>query len=226
MSEGVLEYRFSRRARRTIGITVDASGVRVSAPLRAPWRDIEAFLRQKERWIVAKLAHWSSAPRPATLRGEAGETLPLFGITRLLVVREGPREVRDEPDRIIVSGSRHVLPRLVAWLKERALAALRPRVGYYAALLGRATPPVSLSNARTQWGVCSRSGGIRLNWRLVHLEPGLADYVVAHEIAHLAELNHSKRFWRVVESLYPTWQEARTRLRLADASLPILRTRR
>ena len=78
-----------------------------------------------------------------------------------------------------------------------------------------------MSNARTQWGVCTAGGTIRLSWRLVHIEPALADYVVAHETAHLVELNHSRRFWTLVERLYPGWQEARERLELAGAALPI-----
>ena len=64
---------------------------------------------------------------------------------------------------------------------------------------------------------------IRLSWRLVHVAPTLADYVVAHEVAHLVELNHSRRFWSVVSELYPAWREARERLELAGASLPILK---
>jgi predicted metal-dependent hydrolase len=82
---------------------------------------------------------------------------------------------------------------------------------------------VTLSHARTQWGVCTAEGAIRLSWRLVHIDPGLADYVVAHEVAHLVELNHSRRFWDVVAGLYPGWYQARERLELAGASLPIIR---
>jgi predicted metal-dependent hydrolase len=66
-----------------------------------------------------------------------------------------------------------------------------------------AVPPVRLSNARSEWGSCNHKGEIRLNWRLIQLPPALADYVVAHEVAHLVELNHSRRFWALVESLMP-----------------------
>jgi hypothetical protein len=66
-------------------------------------------------------------------------------------------------------------------------------------------------------------GTIRLNWRLVHLPPELGDYVVAHEVAHLVEMNHSKRFWGLVSGLYPAWREARERLELAGASIPIIK---
>jgi len=83
-------------------------------------------------------------------------------------------------------------------------------------------PPVRLSNARTRWGSCSSLSGIRLHWRLVHLPPELIDYVVAHEVAHLREMNHSPRFWAVVESVCPAWRTGRARLRQAAASLPVI----
>ena len=220
-----VEYRFARRRRRTIGITVDASGLAVSAPLRAPWRDIEAFLHHKQGWIVAKLDEWARLPRPAVVLGASGDSLPLFGTPVTLEVRPGRRAVHREPERLLVStpSPSRVVKILVGWLKAQALEALAPRADHYAACLELAPPRVSLSNARTQWGVCTEGGAIRLSWRLVHLEPALADYVVAHEVAHLVELNHSKRFWGLLARLYPEWREARERLELAGASLPIIR---
>jgi predicted metal-dependent hydrolase len=210
-----VEYRFVRRRRRTLGITVDADGLKVSAPLRAPWRDIEGFVREKEHWILAKLDEWSVAPKPARLRGVSGERLPLFGGMVTLQIRPGP--VKHEDASLCAPN----LSSLVKWLKRAALEALTPRVAHFAALLGQPAPRVAVSNARTQWGVCTEGGSIRLSWRLVHIEPALADYVVAHETAHLVELNHSRRFWTIVERLYPGWQEARERLELAGAALPI-----
>ena len=215
-----VQYRFVRRRRRTLGITVDADGLKVSAPLRAPWRDIEGFVREKERWILAKLDEWAVAPRPAVLRGVSGERLPLFGETLELERHEGP--VRHEGNKLLVSS----LETLVKWLKGAALEALRPRAAHYAALLGRPAPRLEISNARTQWGVCTEDGTIRLSWRLVHIVPALADYVVAHESAHLVELNHSRRFYRLLASLYPDWIAARERLELAGAALPIMNTER
>jgi predicted metal-dependent hydrolase len=215
-----VEYRFVRRRRRTLGITVDADGLKVSAPLRAPWRDIEGFVRAKERWILAKLDEWSRAPRPALLKGAPGERLPVFGESLALERRPGP--VRHEPDTILFD----TIANLVAWLKGAALRALRPRAAHFAAQLGRPAPSVRLSNARSQWGACNENGAIRLSWRLVHVEPALADYVVAHEVAHLVELNHSARFYRVLDSLYPHWPGAREGLELAGAALPLLKETR
>ena len=219
-----IEYRFARRRRRSIGISVDANGLAVSAPLRAPWRDIEAFLLQKERWIVRKLEEWARVPRPPILRGKSGELLLLFGSSVTLEVTTGRRAVRQEPARLLVSApsSQRVAKVLIGWLKSQALDSLTPRAAHYAARLERQPPLVALSNARTQWGVCTEDGAIRLSWRLVHLDPALADYVVAHEVAHLVELNHSKRFWTLLARLYPDWRAARHRLELAGASLPII----
>jgi predicted metal-dependent hydrolase len=212
-----VQYRFVRRRRRTLGITVDGDGLKVSAPLRAPWRDIEGFVREKERWILTKLDEWAHVPRPALLRGVSGERLPLFGEMVELELGEGP--VRRVGDRL----SFNSMHNLVKWLKATALEALRPRAAHFAARLGRPAPRVALSNARTQWGVCTEDGTIRLAWRLVHIEPVLADYVIAHETAHLVHLDHSRRFWAVVAGLYPGWRQAREHLELAGAALPILK---
>ena len=220
-----IEYRFVRRRRRTLGITVDAGGLKIAAPLRAPWREIDRFLREKQRWILAKLDDWARVPRAPVLHGRSGESLPYLGESHTLEVREGARSVLHETGRLVVTAPRpRVLETLMRWLKARALDTLAPRVAYHAARLARPAPRIALSNARTQWGVCAEDGTIRLSWRLIHLEPRLSDYVVVHEVAHLVELNHSKRFWQLVARLYPEWREARERLELAGASLPILRT--
>ena len=220
-----VEYRFARRRRRTLGMTVDAHGLRVAAPLRAPWREIEGFLRDKERWILRKLDEWSRMPRGAHLHGASGEIVPLFGVPQVLDVRHGRRHVERRDGRIVVTVGRRSRPleALVTWLKHEALEAFRPRVAHYATDLGVDVPRVRLSNARTQWGVCTEDGTIRLCWRLVHLEPALTDYVIAHEVAHLVEMNHSRRFWALLGRLYPEWRSARERLELAAATLPFLK---
>ena len=220
-----VEYRFQRRRRRTIGLRVNGDGLTVAAPLRAPWREIEGFLRAKAGWILEKLDERAALGSPVTIFGETGEVLPLRGRPATLVVAKGDRAVLQAGDELRVSlpaphnrGAVRALT--LRWLKARALELLAPRVAHYAARVSLAPPPFSLSNARTQWGVCTAHGRIRLAWRLVHLDPALADYVVAHEVAHLVELNHSKRFWALVEWLYPYWREARERIERDAATLP------
>jgi len=222
-----IEYRFARRRRRTLGISIDGDGMRVALPLRAAWREVEEFLRAKEHWILEKLEEWSKVPRAPLIVGMSGEVVPVFGEPHVLEVHEGRRHVAREGGRLIVSAPRwRALETLVRWMKDQALAALAPRAAHYAARLGRAAPRILVSNARTQWGVCSADGSIRLSWRLAQIEPPLADYVVAHEVAHLVELNHSRRFWNLVASLYPDWRAARESLELAGAALPVMKGKR
>ena len=196
--------------------------------MRAPWRDIESFLHDKERWILGKLEQWAGTPRPSVVHGTSGETIPLFGRTLVLDVRESSgRAVKQHDGRLVVwsPNSRRAVESLLGWLKSRALEALAPRADHFAARLGITAPCVALSSGRSQWGVCVEDGTIRLNWRLVHVAPELADYVVAHEVAHLLEMNHSKRFWKLVTALYPSWREAKERLEREGAGLPVIRPR-
>ena len=109
---------------------------------------------------------------------------------------------------------------LLRGLQQRSLELFTNRVEAFCLRLGRPMPAVGLSNARTRWGSCSSRSGIRLHWRLIHLPLPLIDYVVAHEVAHLVEMNHSPRFWSVVESLYPGHVAARQALRQVAAALP------
>ncbi|HUN69597.1 MAG TPA: SprT family zinc-dependent metalloprotease [Burkholderiales bacterium] len=220
-----VEYRFERRRRRTIGIRISEHGLSVAAPLHAPWREIEGFLHEKARWILDKLDQRAAAGRPRPLFGESGETLPLQGREVVLVVSQAKRAVTLNGTELhICTPEPHrrgtVRELLVGWLKDQALQALAPRAAHYAARVSLPAPPLALSNARTQWGVCMSTGRIRLSWRLVHLDPELADYVIAHEVAHLVELNHSARFWALVEWLYPHWREARERIERDAASIP------
>ena len=219
-----VEYRFARRRRRTLNVTVDADGLRVAAPMRAPWRDVEAFLRRNERWILGKLEQWAQFPKPRKLAGVSGEPLPFLGVGHTLDVRKGRGAVSriDQTITVCAAPSR-ALPALLAWLKAQALETLAPRVGRYATALSVPTPRIALSNGRRQWGTCSADGVIRLNWRLVHVAPELADYVAAHEVAHLVEMNHSKRFWSLLATLYPAWRAARESLKQTGAALPIIR---
>ena len=219
-----VEYRFARRRRRTLGVTVDADGLRVAAPMRAPWREVEAFLRRNERWILGKLEQWARLPRPRILASISGESIPFLGVEHTLELRKGSGAVsRVDRTITICAAPSRAIPTLLAWLQVQALATLAPRVGHYAAALALPAPRLALFSGRRQWGTCSSDGTIRLNWRLVHVAPELADYVAAHEAAHLVEMNHSKSFWSLLAKLYPAWRAARERLRQTGAALPIIR---
>ncbi|MGH8764138.1 MAG: YgjP-like metallopeptidase domain-containing protein, partial [Burkholderiales bacterium] len=97
-----VEFRFERRRRRTIGVRIDADGLRVAAPLRTPWREVEGFLHEKARWILGKLAERAERGRPRPLFGETGEWLPLEGRDVMLEVHAGRKCVTLEPEYLRV----------------------------------------------------------------------------------------------------------------------------
>jgi len=205
-----VEYRLIRARRSSIGMEIGIAGLTVRASRWVTIREIEAALAERAAWIVRTIAAWRSLRRdvlPSTWR--SGAPILFRGAELALVVHPAQRtEIAADLFHLTV---RHpaaddeaaVAAFVGTWLKEEALRALIPRVGEYATrLVGRA-PPTRLSNARSEWGSCNARGVIRLNWRLVQLPPSLAEYVVAHEVAHLVELNHSARFWALVETLMP-----------------------
>jgi len=103
--------------------------------------------------------------------------------------------------------------RVQGWLHAQALQVFGERLPVYAVKLGVEFRAYALSSAATRWGSCSSDGKIRLNWRLIHFPVPIIDYVVAHELAHLCEMNHSPRFWKTVESIFPDFREARHTLK-------------
>ena len=213
-------------ARRSFALQVDHRGARVAVPLRTPLGEVERFVHSHGRWLLERLQA-CAAVRPApVLEVTEGATLPLLGRPLTLRLHEGRiarwRTRADGAEELLLPTASDPLRALLRALQLRALAWYRGRVQAYCQQLALPMPALRLSNARTRWGSCSSRSGIRLHWRLIHLPPALIDYVVAHEVAHLLEMNHSPRFWAVVEGLYPDWRAARTGLRKAAAALPVI----
>jgi predicted metal-dependent hydrolase len=222
-----------RSRRRTLGMTIDQRGLTVTIPLRVSLREAEGFMRERADWIVEKLSEWAARPEPEAPRIYDGMSLPVLGEPCRVVWLAGANRAhwvegmgsRELHLHLRRSDDAHAL--LLRGLQHYALQYFTGRVAEYGYLLNRlapdiALPPVRLSNARTRWGSCSRLSGIRLNWRLIHLPRAQIDYVVAHEVAHLLEMNHSPGFWRVVETLQPGYQDPKAQLRHANKIIPAL----
>ena len=102
---------------------------------------------------------------------------------------------------------------VMSWYRNRALTCFSERIAVYAPKLGVPLPTLRLSRAASLWGSCNARGVVRLNWRLIQMPLHLIDYVVAHELAHLIEMNHSAAFWQTVGCIYPGYREARKELK-------------
>jgi predicted metal-dependent hydrolase len=221
-----VSYLLRRSQRRTIGLTVGRNGLRVGAPGNARQGDIDALLLRHADWVLTKLRAWQERAAETPPEIADGMALPLFGEPWRLTLTPAARLsfTFDPASRTLTLGLRADADRSNALrrvLQTHARMLFAERLQYYGTRLGAELPPLALTAARTRWGSCSRRG-IRLNWRLVHFPPAVVDYVVAHEVAHLREMNHSPRFWAVVESLYPNWRQARRQLKELAPTLPPL----
>ncbi|MBR8457717.1 M48 family metallopeptidase [Burkholderia dolosa] len=217
----VLEYRLKRSARRTIGFTIDGSGLSITAPRWVTLADIEAAIAEKQRWIFAKLAEWKTRTEQRALPQidwRDGAQLPYLGKT--VTIALGAGAVAFDADALRLSlplpaqaDAQQIKDRVQGWLQGEAKRIFGERLAVYADKLGVTYSVYALSSAATRWGSCSSDGKIRLNWRLIHFPMSIIDYVVAHELSHLREMNHSPAFWQTVESIFPEFREARHTLK-------------
>lgn len=237
LQEHVVAYALRRARRRSIGFVVGTEGLAVSAPRWVGIGDIEAALREKAAWILRKLQEAQDRVQrlqAARVDWRDGTTVPFLGETVIVVLDPRATGAVLHTDAQALPGvprlTLHVgLPHTAAgeqirdavqsWLQRQARRVFEERVAHFARQLGVRCTRLSLSSAQTRWGSASADGAIRLNWRLVHFALATIDYVVTHELAHLREMNHSPRFWDVVRSVMPDYEQARGALR--DDVLPV-----
>jgi predicted metal-dependent hydrolase len=202
------------RRRRSVAMSVDQRGLIVSAPWKTPDRRIAAFVEEHGAWVLRKLEVWSRHPsRQASWA--SGDLLRFLGRELRLAVAAGPATLArlDEGDSLCVEladpGSRPAVQEaVIKWYRRHAQAHFLARIAQFAPQLGVDVPRLFLSSARTRWGSCNARGQVRLNWRLMQATPATVDYVVVHELAHLFELNHSRRFWALVATVCPDYRAA------------------
>ncbi|MGL4235055.1 M48 family metallopeptidase [Tabrizicola sp.] len=192
--------RFSLRVSRLDG------KVTLSMPLRAREGEALAFLRGHEGWLRQTLQGMpDSAVRPVGL----GSVIPVEGREVLLAPGTG-RGIRADEGRLLVPGDPETVgARVAAWLEVLARDRLARASTHYAGLVGRRYVTLALRDTRSRWGSCSPDGRLMYSWRLIMAPPPVLDYVAAHEVAHLVELNHSPAYWAVVSRICPDWQVQR-----------------
>jgi len=242
--EAVLESRrvaflLARTRRRSIGFVVDSHGLTVRAPKWVTLRQIDAAVHDRSDWILARLAEQRErAARAAAMRivWRDGATIDYLGAP-MTIVLDPLRAILAQPPLLVEPATSAGVPRLrIAlprdaseeqvrdaaqdWLKVEARRVFAARAAHFAKRLGVRVTSLSLSSAATRWGSANTDGAVRLHWRLIQHPMATIDYVVAHELAHLREMNHSPRFWALVASVVPDHEQARARLREASHAEP------
>lgn len=200
----------SPRARRfTLRLESAGAHAVLTVPPNVPAFESRRFLARHADWLRAALAR-----QPETMIVAPGIELPIGGVPVPLIARSGPRRPpRLESGALVVQGAGAEGLRVAAWLKLRARDALLPAARGYARRLGRDIVEISLRDTRSRWGSCSSRGALSFSWRLAMAPPAVLDYVAAHEAAHLVEMNHSSRYWALLEGLLPDHARHRVWLR-------------
>ena len=235
----ILLRRSSRARRVSLQVSEARRGAILTMPLYSSYAEADEFLSRHLDWLKERLAGLAE-PVPFT----HGAVMPLRGYAHLLrfagsVRRRGVVWVEAAEDakaapawpqgaglslrrlpRLTVAGEHEHAPRrLLDWLKRQAHLDLRVRVGAHAARLDLEPSRIFVRDQTTRWGSCSTSGALSFSWRLVLAPPFVLDYLAAHEVAHLAHMNHGRRFWTLAERTMPKHEEARAWLRKHGASL-------
>lgn len=228
-----------RSRRKSIGLAIDDGGLVITAPNWVTLTQIDATIIEKQRWILAKLRTRHARQTQlatADTQWQHGGTLPYLGARITLDLNDasdspaftGERFAPQHGDRLILALPRNAdLSRVRdgahGWLQQQALSWFDQRLTHFLQAENLTIRRWRISSAATRWGSCSSDGNIMLNWRLIHFDQAVIDYVIVHEIAHLRHMNHSQAFWQEVGRIMPDFEKARDVLKQHDPrSLPLI----
>jgi predicted metal-dependent hydrolase len=202
--------RRSDRARR-VRVTVDAvRGVEVVLPRRAPAGAADDAVQELGPWIRRRLTELATARSVVAARGD---TVPYLGTTLQLVPQPGRTRAHRRGDELLVPAGDTREPALERWYRRAARGEIAPRLDRACEQAGLSYTRLTIRAQRTRWASCSCSGAMSFNWRLLLAPPEVLDYVVWHEVCHLQVLDHSLRFWELLERWCPEYRERSAWLR-------------
>ncbi|WP_410500097.1 M48 family metallopeptidase [Chitinibacter sp. S2-10] len=220
LASGHIPYKIQRSARRrSIGLKIDASGLTIILPQRAPLAEAERVIRLKLNWIQTKLRERDARPialSPPPLAWGA----PVWWMGAQRTLQPALRgKLCDDTLFLCAANDSKIAEALARFYQRAARPYFAERIAIWSARMGLHPKQLALSSARTRWGSCTSQGVVRLNWRLMQAPANVIDYVVIHELAHLAEMNHSARFWALVAAVCPHWKNERDWLKSHGARL-------
>ena len=220
----ILVEKIVRSRRRSIALIVTPEArLIVRAPLRAPDTVIEAAIREKSAWILKKICEMKKRPQAVDHRYADDEIFWFLG-------RPYPLQISDYPGPGILRTDRLVVPRAVRpdirhavrkWYMEEAAKEIRSRCMWFSMMTGYAPTGIRITDARQRWGSCNHRGGLNFSWRLIQAPLPIVDYVIVHELVHLRQPDHSRKFWDKVEALMPDYRKRREWLRENERLLRI-----
>ena len=209
-----------RAKRLTLRLQPGGDGVKVTIPSHIGDDEIEAFVARNRNWIAARLARL-----PDKTQLIAGALVPYLGIDHLIVPTGKMRGVvevdhNDEPPKLRVPGNEKTISRkLLTWLKQEARRELNEVVMHHCEKIGIRPRQIRITDTTSRWGSCSSTRTLSFSWRIIMAPPEVLDYLAAHEVAHLKEMNHSDRFWKLTRELCPDTDRHKAWLRANGSKL-------
>lgn len=211
-----ITVRRRRTAKRvTLSVSRATGAIGMTLPARFRLDDAMRFVEKHRDWLEERV---EAAPQPVPY--DYGMMLPYRGREYMIVPGNNSRRVEVGRDEIRAGYDEDLLPGMLdRWLKREARTALTERSDFHAKRIGVKYSRLSVRDTKSRWGSCSTRGALSYSWRVILAPPGALNYLAAHEVAHLREMNHSAKFWRLVERLVPDLDDWRNWFREEGSEL-------
>lgn len=209
-----------RATRLTLRIDANGRGLRVTVPPGVPAREVERFLERHQGWLETRLAKLPDHPQV-----RAGIKLPFRGRPHLIVHepdKRGTVDLREEngvPIMVVYGDEKHLPRRISDFLKREAKREIEALVAKHTTEIGRKAKAIRFKDTSSRWGSCTSDGTLSFSWRIMMAPAPVIDYLVAHEVAHLKEMNHGPKFWALCKHLCPRTEEMRQWLKRNGSTL-------
>ncbi|MGB7287592.1 MAG: SprT family zinc-dependent metalloprotease [Salaquimonas sp.] len=214
----VVEHPKSKRI--TLRLLPGGNGLKITMPAYVSDRELDQFLERNKNWVAARRARL-----PETVELSDGASIPFRGAEHRIVHLDRLRGVveakiiRDEPSLLVPGDPKYIQRKLLDFLKKQAREELNHAVSRYSALLNVRPKQIRITDSTSRWGSCSSTRTLSFSWRIIMAPPEVLDYLAAHEVAHLREMNHSDRFWNHVREVCPDMERQKAWLRKNGTSL-------
>jgi predicted metal-dependent hydrolase len=205
----------SKKRRKTISLHIkEDSRIVIYAPFRTSNREIERFIKEKELWVAKKMSENEKKLKEAGKAFLPGEKFLYLGEWYPLEILEGGK--KESPLKlsfgkfILLKDHAETAKNLfIHWYKKEAKEMIGARVNYFSHKLQLFPRGIKITSARSRWGSCSRDNRLSFSWRIIMASLSVIDYILIHELVHIREKNHSRRFWNHLETLLPDYKKQR-----------------
>lgn len=212
-----------RTHRRSLCLTITKDGnLVVHAPTRMNMNDILKYISEKEKWIVSKQ---QEIERKLSINKDILDynQILFFGTKYSIQRVNGLKKIELSQNALMVQDSDNILFKIKKWYITQATKILKERLEYFANIMQIDYASVSICNSKTRWGSCDNYHNIKLNFRLIMLPHRAIDFVLIHELAHILEFNHSKDFYKIIQTIMPTYKVQQKVLKDYDYVLKLFR---